>query len=63
MDTSLRNLLNQKAKQYNQPAFIAKDPMVIPHRFAKLQDIEIAGFFAAILAWGNRTTISTVPIS
>lgn len=57
MDTSLINLLNQKAKQYNQPGFIAKDPIVIPHRFAKLQDIEIAGFFAAILAWGNRTTI------
>ena len=57
MDTSLKNLLKQKAKQYNQPGFIAKDPVVIPHRFGKLQDIEIAGFFAAILAWGNRTTI------
>lgn len=57
MDTSLKNLLKQKVKQYNQPGFIAKDPIVIPHRFAKLQDIEIAGFFAAILAWGNRTTI------
>lgn len=57
MDNSLQNLLKQKAKQYNQPDFIAKDPIVIPHRFSKQQDIEIAGFFAAILAWGNRTTI------
>ncbi len=57
MNTSLKNLLNQKAKQYNQPDFIAKDPIVIPHRFSKMQDIEIAGFFAAILAWGNRTSI------
>lgn len=57
MNEALKNLLHQKAKQYNQPGFIAKDPIVIPHRFSKLQDIEIAGFFAAILAWGNRTTI------
>ena len=57
MDTSLKNLLNQKAKQYNHPDFIAKDPIVIPHQFSTLQDIEIAGFFAAILAWGNRTSI------
>jgi uncharacterized protein (TIGR02757 family) len=57
LDTALKNLLHQKAAQYNQVAFIAKDPIVIPHRFTKRQDIEIAGFFAAILAWGNRTSI------
>ena len=57
MDTALKNLLHQKAAQYNQVAFIAKDPIVIPHRFTKRHDIEIAGFFAAILAWGNRTSI------
>lgn len=57
MNKVLKNLLLQKARQYNQPGFIAKDPIVIPHRFTKLQDIEISGFFAAILAWGNRTTI------
>ncbi len=28
-----------------------------PHRFSQLQDIEIAGFFAAIMAWGQRKTI------
>ena len=33
------------------------DPISIPRRFSKLQDIEIAGFFAATLAWGQRTTI------
>lgn len=57
MNNSLKNLLNQKARQYNQSGFIAKDPIVIPHRFTKQQDIEISGFFAAILAWGNRTSI------
>ncbi len=41
----------------NQSVFIAHDPISIPHRFSKLQDIEIAGFFASIMAWGNRKTI------
>ncbi len=43
--------------EYNQPLFIASDPICIPHAFTKKQDIEIAGFFAAIFSWGNRTTI------
>lgn len=42
---------------YNQPGFIENDPISIPHAYRKKQDIEIAGFFAAILAWGQRTTI------
>jgi uncharacterized protein (TIGR02757 family) len=53
----LRDFLNKKVKDYNQKSFIASDPISIPHRFSKKQDIEIAGFFAAIFAWGNRTTI------
>ena len=31
--------------------------MSIPHQFTQKQDIEIAGFFAAIFSWGNRKTI------
>jgi len=42
---------------YNSPAFIECDPISIPHRFTKLQDIEIAGFWTAMLAWGRRDTI------
>lgn len=53
----LQDFLNQKVQEYNQQTFIASDPISIPHRFTKKQDIEIAGFFAAIFAWGNRTTI------
>jgi uncharacterized protein (TIGR02757 family) len=49
--------LNNKVKKYNQRSFIAADPICIPHQFSKKEDIEIAGFFAAIFAWGNRTTI------
>lgn len=51
------NLLNQKFEEYNQPNFIPLDPICIPHRFSKKQDIEIAGLFAAVLAWGLRKTI------
>ena len=53
----LKKLLNNRATLYNQPSFIEKDPISIPHSFQKKQDIEISGLFAAVLAWGNRTTI------
>lgn len=51
------NLLEKKYQQYNRPTFLDADPVSIPHRFTKKQDIEIAGFFAAVLAWGQRKTI------
>jgi uncharacterized protein (TIGR02757 family) len=54
---SLKDFLNRKADEYNQPNFITSDPVSVPHLFTKRQDIEIAAFFAAIFAWGNRTTI------
>lgn len=55
--SSLKDFFDSKVQQYNQPSFIKEDPICIPHTFTKKQDIEIAGFFAAIFAWGNRTTI------
>src|SRR3954470_8618555 len=56
-EINLKNLLDRKVEQYNQPSFIKDDPLSVPHRFTRKQDIEIAGFFAAILAWGNRKSI------
>ena len=56
-DKKLVTFLNKKVIAYNRPGFIAADPICIPHSFSKQPDIEIAGFFAAIFAWGNRTTI------
>ena len=53
----IKRLLDAKVKEYNTPTFIAKDPISVPYQFSKKQDIEIAAFFAAILAWGNRTSI------
>ncbi len=56
-EQALKQFLDNRILLYNTPAFISADPISIPHRFSKKQDIEIAGFFAATLAWGNRTTI------
>lgn len=55
--SQIKDFLDEKVIQYNQPGFITLDPISIPHRFSKKQDIEISGFFAAILAWGQRKTI------
>jgi uncharacterized protein (TIGR02757 family) len=53
----LKEFLDEKADRYNTREFITSDPVSIPHRFTKQQDIEIAGLFAAVLAWGQRKTI------
>jgi uncharacterized protein (TIGR02757 family) len=53
----LKELLDEKVAKYNHPSFLQNDPLGIPHRFSLKQDIEISGFFAAILAWGNRKSI------
>lgn len=53
----LKDFLDRKVEEYNQPSFIHNDPVCIPHLFSKQPDIEIAGLFAALFAWGNRTII------
>jgi uncharacterized protein (TIGR02757 family) len=53
----LQDFLEKKVLEYNHPSFIGKDPISVPHRFSRKQDIEIAGLFAAVFAWGNRITI------
>ncbi len=57
VNNDLKQFLDSKVEQYNRPAFIKDDPICIPHLFTLKQDIEIAGLFAAIFAWGNRTII------
>jgi len=56
-DKKLHHWLEERVVLYNSPSFIAEDPISVPHRFSKQQDIEIAGLFAAIMAWGQRVTI------
>ena len=53
----LKEYLDFKSDQYNNPNFIDSDPIQIPHRFSIKEDIEISGLLAATIAWGNRKMI------
>lgn len=53
----LKEFLDQRVDLYNRTSFIECDPISIPHRFSGKEDIEIAGFLAAAIAWGNRVAI------
>ncbi len=53
----LKAFLDSKFMLYNSSSFIETDPISIPHLFSRKEDIEISGFFAATLAWGQRVTI------
>lgn len=55
--SELKEFLDTKVLLYNQPSFIESDPISIPHRFSLKEDIEISGFLAATIAWGNRKSI------
>jgi uncharacterized protein (TIGR02757 family) len=54
---AIHELLELKYRQYHTPDFIENDPVSIPHKFNTKEDIEIAAFFAATIAWGQRKTI------
>lgn len=56
---SIKDFLDEKLYIYNNKSFISNDPICIPHLYSKKEDIEIAGFLAATLAWGNRKSIIT----
>ena len=53
----LKEFLDEKVLEYNRPKFIESDPIQIPHQFSLKEDIEISGFLAATIAWGNRKMI------
>ena len=53
----LKEFLNFKAEQYENPDFIQSDPIQLVHRFSKKEDIEITGLLISTIAWGNRTSI------
>ena len=55
--SELKSFLDEKVIQYNTLDFIDSDPVQIPHLFTQKEDIEIAGFLSAIIAWGNRKMI------
>ncbi len=55
--SELKDFLDEKVIIYNNPNFIETDPIQIPHKFSLKEDIEIAGFLVATIAWGNRKSI------
>ena len=55
--SEVASFLLEQAWRFNQSSFIENDPISIPHSFSKKQDIEISGFWTAILSWGNRKSI------
>lgn len=59
----LKEFLEEKVLFYNQTSFIANDPICVPHLFTSKEDIEIAGFLAATLAWGQRPQIIAKTLS
>jgi uncharacterized protein (TIGR02757 family) len=54
---NLKEFLDEKVDLYNRTSFIDHDPISVPHLFSKKEDIEISGFLAATIAWGNRKMI------
>jgi uncharacterized protein (TIGR02757 family) len=53
----LKSLLDERVTLYNQPTFIENDPVCVPHRYTRLQDIEITALWTAVFSWGLRKTI------
>ncbi len=53
----IKEFLDEKSQRYNNPDFIECDPISVPHRYTLKEDIEIAGFLTATIAWGRRETI------
>lgn len=55
--SDIQNFLEEQYQKYCTSAYIETDPIQIPHLYSQKENIEIAGFLAATLAWGNRTAI------
>ncbi len=49
--------LDFKSEEFNNTAFIADDPISIPHLFTHPKDIESIGLIMATISWGQRKTI------
>ncbi|MDZ4699563.1 MAG: TIGR02757 family protein [Rhodothermales bacterium] len=57
MTPTLSAYLDLLVRRFEQPDFIPSDPISVPHAFDDPGDQEIAGLFAALLAWGQRGTV------
>lgn len=57
MTQNIKTLLDEKYFRYRGSIFLEPDPIQVPHQFSQKEDIEIAAFLTAIIAWGQRPTI------
>ena len=49
-----KNELDNLVTKYETPDFIKDDPILFSHKFSSKKDIEIAGFIASLVAYGQR---------
>ena len=49
-----KNELDNLVTKYETPDFIKDDPIIFSHKFSSKKDIEIAGFIASLVAYGQR---------
>ena len=56
-DFDMKSFLDARVQKYNNTEFIHSDPIQIPHRFSRKEDIEIAAFLTATISWGQRKSI------
>lgn len=54
---ALKDFLESKYNKFANPAFIENDPIQIPHSYSMKEDVEISGFIASTIAWGQRVSI------
>lgn len=57
MKEKIKRVLDKAVKEFNRFEFIENDPIQIPHRFSRKEDVEISAFLSATIAWGNRKMI------
>lgn len=53
----LKTYLDSIVDQVEVPEYIQSDPIQFMHAFEEKNDQELAGFFAAIMAWGRRDIV------
>ena len=54
---NIKEFLEERAERYNHPRFIESDPVSVPHKYSRKEDVEISGFLTSVIAWGNRRMI------
>ena len=55
--STTHHYLERLVRHFEQPSFIDRDPISIPHGFDDPRDREVIGVYAALLAWGRRETV------